>query len=204
MIKHYRWLAASNRRAVLGSLLLGLPALGLSALGLSALGLSALGLSALGCSEDHSPVKQPCPRDVPAFRVQLVAPGGNIPANTKLQVTFGGSGREHYSVERGNGDNKTVCCRPGEVLSGDYPAVKCDDSGGSGSEAGAGVAAIHCEMWTDGAAEVEVEADGYSLLEETLTAELSDDEQLEGCSMLTTKDVEISLLRGDAGIDDDD
>lgn len=152
----------------------------------------------LGCSED-SVLSEPCPRDVPAFRVQFVAPDGSLPTETTLTVMFGGAGVESYSVEEGNEDNRTLCCRPGDVLDDDFPSVSCDESGLSESDGGL-AAAIHCEMWTDGAATVEVEAPGYAPLEETLVAELDEDEDLEECSMLITREVEVVLASRDAGV----
>lgn len=120
---------------------------------------------------------------------------------------FGGSGVERYSVARGNRDNKTVCCTAAQPTDGKLPPVPCDDASSQGAalialDAGAdrGSTAIHCELWTDGAAEVEVNADGYAPLSETLSALIDDDEELEECKTLKTKDVRLVLQMGDAGL----
>jgi len=60
--------------------------------------------------------------------------------------------------------------------------------------------AIQCELWTGGAAEIEVHAAGYAPIEETLTAVLREDEPFEDCPALKTLDVRLVLSRGDGGL----
>ena len=178
-----------------------------------------IGGCAIGCSRPQdSP--SPCPRDVPAFRLLVTAADGPIPSDTELTVTFGGSGVEEYSLRFGNGDNKTVCCvaasasesppspRCGSRVAGRGSSLRVDgaafDGGASGSTEGsasdAGTAAIACDLWTDGAAEIEISASGYALLQQTLRAEPSEGELAEDCAALQTKEVSVSLARGDAGM----
>lgn len=54
-----------------------------------------------------------------------------------------------------------------------------------------------CDLWTNGAADIAVVAPGFSPLNETLTAELSD--EWEGCNALTTVAIERQLEHPEAG-----
>jgi hypothetical protein len=76
-----------------------------------------------GCSTDHP---QPtCPRNQPAFRLQLTAPDGRLPANTQLTVNYSGNRQETYSLATGGPMNTDVCCRTGDPTSGRLPDVRC-------------------------------------------------------------------------------
>jgi hypothetical protein len=97
--------------------------------------------AAIGCSKDHP---QPtCPRNQPAFRLQLTAPGGALPADTKLTVSHSGcratdlqcaaSGRETYSLATGGPMNTDICCRTGDPTKGRLPNVPCGLSPGLSS-----------------------------------------------------------------------
>ncbi|MEN9580510.1 MAG: hypothetical protein RJA70_3519 [Pseudomonadota bacterium] len=178
----------------------------LSALARSVVRVAVGCLSVLSCSPQPNE-GNPCPRDVAAFRVELTGPTGELPPETELAVTFGGAGVERYSVERGNRSNKTVCCVPAHPSVGKLPHVSCDGDSTRGAALSAkdagtdrGVAAIHCELWTDGAAQLEVQAAGHAPFEKTLSAVLVEDETLEECNTLKTRDIRLVLQLGDSGV----
>lgn len=179
---------------------------------------AAVAITLLSACNRRSSTPQPCPRDSAAFRLQLTAPEGPLPEDVFLKVTFGGSSEESYSPRGDYSENKTVCCRSGSEVAGELPSVSCDSvtgsleltfdaqaalsswKGDSGSEALSGDRrAIQCELWTNGAARVEITAKGYQLLEDTLVAQPREDEEFEDCPSLVTKDVALVLERGDAG-----
>lgn len=79
---------------------------------------------------------QPCPRPEPAFRLQLTAERGPLPADTKLTVFYQGKPNERdadpripphedYDVRHPPLDNVDVCCRTGSAISGKLPSVPC-------------------------------------------------------------------------------
>lgn len=145
-----------------------------------------------GSSQDCSPPPPP----VPAFRLELTA-DGPLPGGTKLSVTYQGTQVESYFVGRPAAGNEDVCCRPGRpVGSAALPDVGCGaaDGGADAGTDGAGIEALHCDLWTNGGAEVVITAPGYPELDRVLTAKLSAD----GCGVATSE-TRIVLLRADAG-----
>jgi hypothetical protein len=123
------------------------------------LGLSAAPFTA--CGPDHG-LEEPC--DGPSFNLVVTADSGPLPAGTRINVRYGGNPEgEPYVV----GESRTP------------QAVKCTEdsnAGGAGSAdsapdepAGAGGApsaksqvwAVHCGLYTQGPARLDVTAKGY-------------------------------------------
>lgn len=164
--------------------------------------------------------QKPAPPE-PAFRLELTAEDGPLPAGTRVDVMYQGNLKEGFVLGKSS-VNEDVCCRPGAKVTGSLPRVACGhaDAGtarpeaGSGSHADAGqgapdAAASHgdsgmdmsgsspavlCDLWTNGAAEVRVLAPGYPLMDQVLDAKLRSD----GCGVETVE-TRLMLKRADAG-----
>ncbi len=103
------------------------------------------------CSGETEP-GSPCP-DVtwPSFRVSLVGEDDALPADLRVEVTYG-AGHEIYELDDDTRANKAVFCR-------------------TEPEDAAVAQAVVCDLWTSGAASLKVEATGYATIDETLSAE---------------------------------
>jgi len=97
----------------------------------SVLASAALVAAASACTSSHHDVT--CPRNQPAFRIQVTAADGPLPLDTQLRVAYSGIETESYSLAHGGPDNQDVCCRPGTPTNGALPDVRC---GVAGSVAG--------------------------------------------------------------------
>jgi hypothetical protein len=78
---------------------------------------------AVACTSSHH--DKVCPRNQPAFRIQLTASEGRLPADTVLTVTYSGRKMESYSLAHGGANNQDVCCRPASPTNGALPDVPC-------------------------------------------------------------------------------
>jgi len=160
----------------------------------------ALGsLVVLGCSKDRTDDCAPPPPVVSAFRLELRADRGTLPAGTELKVTYGGDQTESFTVGRPSPVNEDVCCRPARsATSGALPPISClpPDAGEADASApDAGSAAVlECELWTNGTAGIQVTAPGFPELDRVLDAKLRAD----NCGV-ETKDYRIVLFHADAG-----
>lgn len=151
----------------------------------------AVALVALTACSSPSPPTSCARRPVPAFRLQVTALDGEIPAGTRLDVTYGGRQKGSYVLGDTSSTNEDVCCRPGAHSPLPLPHVSC---GGDAGPVATTAGAILCELWTDGVAEVRVRATGYPLLDKTLTARVTDP----SCGV-DTVDVQLTLSRLDGG-----
>ena len=89
----------------------------------SAFASAAVVIVAAACTSSHH--DKPCPRNQPAFRIQLTASDGTLPADTELTVTYSGIEMESYSLARGGPRNQDVCCRPASPTDGALSDVPC-------------------------------------------------------------------------------
>jgi hypothetical protein len=167
----------------------------------------ALGVAVSACGRGSEDDRVPCPRRAATFRLEVSASSGPLPADTELRVEYGAS-VERYDLLRGNQDNQDVCCTPWQVGDGPPASVPCNPRDASTPmEASTALRhgpslrppAIRCELSTNGAARIEISATGYTVIEETLEALRSDDEELQHCDALVTRDIYLELTRGDAG-----
>lgn len=83
----------------------------------------ACALLAAGCTTPTDGVS--CPRREAAFRLELTAPGAAVPPDTTIQVDYGGSATETFSLTPSSRQNEEVCCRLGVPTSGTLPHVAC-------------------------------------------------------------------------------
>jgi hypothetical protein len=82
-----------------------------------------LALAGVACSTSKRDT--PCPRNEPAFHLQLTAADGVLPADVKLVVGYSGTVSETYSLTKGGPGNQYVCCRAGSPVKGNLPDVAC-------------------------------------------------------------------------------
>jgi hypothetical protein len=86
---------------------------------------AAVLLAVVGVACSSARQDKPCPPYQPAFRIQLTAVDGALPADTHLTVGYNGIEEESYSLAKGGPGNEDVCCRPGSPVRGALPDVKC-------------------------------------------------------------------------------
>jgi hypothetical protein len=149
-------------------------------------------LPGLACSAGTAEPPEACPKREAAFRLELTAAGGDLPADTEVRVRYQGSQEESYDLRgRGAVQNEDVCCVASAVSLSELPRVPCP--GGSPSDAGR-ARALYCELWTNGIAEVTVTSSEYPELSSTLEAVRREDD----CGLETTS-VRLVLERPDGG-----
>lgn len=134
-----------------------------------------LGLLALACSNGDGDDPKDC-KLVAAFELTVRAVPGPLPADTTLEVQYGG-GTETFRLDQGVQTQEVVLC---------------DETAKDAGAADGGVAEVHCRLWTQGAAKVTVTASGYPTVEETLEAKAQG-------KCIQTVPVEIVLGDADGG-----
>lgn len=171
---------------------LSIPPALLAQLGRALTCLCLLGLSA--CDEGGGGGPGPsCAQAGPAFRLLLRAPEGPLPADTRVRVTYQGNLHESYGGVRTH-DNEDLCCRRHSEIPSHFDSTSCHPDAGVSISSLAGTEAIACDLWSNGAAQVEVSASGYETTVQELEAEVD-----EACQTIVTSDVVLVLQRGDAG-----
>ena len=127
--------------------------------------LGLIGLVGVGCGPDE-PDDVACERQ-PPYQLAVTAAGGTLPGSTVVHVKHGG-GEVDYAIS----DPPT-----------ESDLVFCDSTANSAHD----VASLHCDLWTQGAITITVEADGYEPVEQQVSLEKE-----EGC--VVTLDVELELV----------
>jgi hypothetical protein len=102
----------------------------------------------------------------PNFRVVLQLLAGPLPADTVVQVTYGGSAVETFRLSNPGAPNKVVFCRivdeSGAVLDASTAVLMAAaGSAGDSDQPAPEVAAIHCDLWTAGFTELKVTGAGF-------------------------------------------
>lgn len=150
------------------------------------LSVAPLLLAAVACSEQQAPPSDTCPGPRPAFSLHVErADGELLPADTTLTVSYGGSAQERFALDDPPTAPQVVFCRvvpEGAALDGGVVDLASLD-------AGTHIKALVCELWTDGAANVSVEASGLAPFTQTLVA------QTDECGITTTESG--ALLQGE-------
>jgi hypothetical protein len=77
----------------------------------------------LGACSSHR--DEPCPPNQPAFRLQVTAEDGVLPANLSITIAYGGHLTETYKLTADGGAHEDLCCRVGDPTRGALPDVKC-------------------------------------------------------------------------------
>jgi hypothetical protein len=189
----------------------------------SVLAAAYVALAQVACSTSHRDT--PCPRNQPAFHLELTAEDGVLPDDTELSVGYEGILKEHYSLAKGGPENIDLCCAPGSmVMKGALPNIRCgaaqareasvipelrdasaveaslgqtmrDASVPLDAAVPTGPAAIHCSIWTDNVADIEVTARGYAMYHRPFEAYVPDPQ----CGVETI-DTHITLYRPEGGM----
>jgi hypothetical protein len=156
--------------------------------------------SASGCARD--PEYDGCYVEHPAFLLHISAQGGPLPEGTHLRVKYG-AGVEDYILRNPAESPDVIFCTAvnpdAELAEAGEPSeagLDAADEVGAGhstsGDAQAPIEALLCELWTQGAATVTVDADGYPRLVKALTA------KRDGCG-IETVERELVLQAPDGG-----
>ncbi len=145
--------------------------------------------------------------------IRVTAERGALPADTVVRVTYG-AGEEEYALLKPQAPREVMFCSvlreasPDAQTSFDASSEDAAGMGGLGAgpsdagprdagprDGGQGAAmAVRCELWTGGAATVDVMASGYPVLQSELEAEADE------CGIVT-RDVDL-VLTMDGGSSD--
>ena len=115
------------------------------------LALVAAPLSACG------PDKPDCTGPVPAFHVELTLQDHPLADDTVVDVKYGGTGSDQYSLAQPKANHKVIFCTPSQR--GCKPLEIAGEAGASGAEPSA-VEVLCCDLWTAGATTLAVHATG--------------------------------------------
>jgi hypothetical protein len=128
----------------------------------------------------------------PAFNIRIRTPEGMVlPAATKLHVTFG-SGAETFNLEKPAALTKSIFCHL--VPTGADPDGGAVDADNMTPQQSENTIEIQCELWTNGAADVEISSPGFVDLRQMLEAKTDD------CGIITTHQTfELRLPEMDGG-----
>ena len=130
---------------------------------LALLALAALSFGACG------PDKPDCTAPVPAFHVELTLQAGPLSPDTVVDVKYGGTGSDQYSLAEPQANHKVIFCTPSKR--------DCQPLDVAGEEAGAagerasgpsGVESLCCDLWTAGATTLTVHATGLDSMDHRL------------------------------------
>ncbi|HEX2881337.1 MAG TPA: hypothetical protein VHO25_17535 [Polyangiaceae bacterium] len=158
-----------------------------------ALATVVVGALSFSCKDSNDPVNQPlCVQQGPAFRLLVTAPHGLLPRDTEVRVIYQGNLHEEYRLGR-RSMNEDLCCHALDVIPTELTSTSCQPDAGAPLNQPA--AAIACDVWSNGAAQVTLSAVGYDTTVHDLTAILDED-----CETIETSDVTLTLQRGDAGV----
>ena len=118
-----------------------------------------------GCGPDRRP-DEPC--DGPTFNLVVTAENGPLPPDTRINVRYGGNqDGEPYALSDSRQRQAVFCDRIGVGAGG---ASGSAGAGSSGADAGDApsdtpsvdaVEALHCRLYTQGPARLDVTASGY-------------------------------------------
>jgi hypothetical protein len=131
--------------------------------------LGLVGLVGIGCGPED-PDDVACERQ-PPYRLAVMAADGALPSSTVVRIKHGG-GEVEYALSDPPTESDLVFCEP--------------------SEAGHETVALRCDLWTQGAVTIIVEADGYERVEEQASLDWEGD-------CVVTLDVEVELSPPERG-----
>lgn len=160
------------------------------------LALLTLSSAASGCS--RAPEYDGCFTEHPAFLVRITAGGRPLPSDTRIRVQYGGSSAEERVLLEPAAAPDVIFCTTVDPLAEELDASieASSNTNGSTTEldaASSQVTAVLCELWTQGAATITVQATGYRVIEQQLKASRNH------CGIETVES-ELALQAPDAGI----
>ncbi len=125
------------------------------------------------CGPDAKP---PAPCDGPTFDLRVQAEDGPVPLGTEINVRYGGNhDGETYTVGESHMSQAVFCqelamiggapsVEPSAAMAGAAPGG-ATGAGGSGA-VDSGVMQVKCRLYTQGAARLDVDAEGYEPIED--------------------------------------
>lgn len=138
----------------------------------SILALSGAAAMTASCSDASSGETTTCSRPRPAFSLTVrAADGAPLPRQTRIKVVAG-SGEETYDAQSPGVPQIAYC-----DLEGLPDGGAADPDGGAPADP----TGIHCNLWTDGAAEVTVTAKGFRKADRSFQA------KRDACGIATTE-----------------
>lgn len=138
---------------------------------ISILALSGAAAMTASCSDASSGESTTCSRPRPAFSLTVrAADGSPVPRQTRIRVVAG-SGEETYDAQSPGVPQIAYCDLEG------LPDGGADPDGGAPADP----TGIHCNLWTDGAAEVTVTAKGFRRADRSFQA------RRDACGIATTE-----------------
>lgn len=129
-----------------------------------------------------------CPEGAaPLFTLRVHAPGGALPADLELLVSWSAGDEPAVIVDRpathGTSSSNVICAL--------LPVAATGGEGGADGDALEGVDLV-CELWTSGPTRVRLAAEGYVPIDETLAPATT-----EGCDRPVPSEVTIDLVPDD-------
>lgn len=125
--------------------------------------LALVALSFSGCGPD----KPNCTGPVPAFHVELTLQDGPLAADTVVDVKYGGTGTDQFSLAEPHANHKVIFCTPSkrdckpQGVAGEAAGAAGDaGSAGDSPSGSSGVESLCCDLWTAGATTLTVHATG--------------------------------------------
>lgn len=127
------------------------------------------------CGPDAKP---PPPCDGPTFNLRVQAEDGPVPEGTKINVRYGGNhDGETYTVGEPHMSQAVFCTElamiggapavePSQALAGAGADVAGDTGAGGSGASDSGVMQVKCELYTQGAARLDVDAEGYEPIQD--------------------------------------
>ena len=119
----------------------------------------------MGCGPDRAE----CTGAHADFCVVLKLRDRQLPPDTVVHGTYGGSGMEDYSPEEQGTTHEVVFCRPRALDGGVESDAGATGAAGASAEDEGGVDELSCELWTGGFATLQVHATGLTTMTYNLT-----------------------------------
>jgi len=122
-------------------------------------------LVAAACGPDRRP-DQPC--DGPTFNLVVTAEGGPLPADTRINVRYGGNQDGEPFALGDEGIRQAVFCEQSVGGAASEPSTTTAGAGGAPSDTPSvdGVQALLCRLYTQGPARLDVTASGYQAIDD--------------------------------------
>jgi hypothetical protein len=148
-------------------------------------------LAAVGCKRRGGQGDEPaCVQRGPAFRLLVTAPQGSLPDDTQLEMNYQGNLHARFGLAAQT-VSEDLCCAAHGAVPTRFEGTPCQQDAGSFPD---DVAAIACDVWSNGAASVTLSASGYETRVYELEAEVDEE-----CETILTSEQHLQLQRGDAG-----
>ena len=128
--------------------------------------LGLVGLLVLGCGPD----KRECSGSHPGFQVALQLESGPLTPDTVVDVAYGGTGKDQYSLANPDANHEVIFCEPAhrDCVRFEAGAPAASDSAGASGDDPAPIESLCCDLWTSGYTRLKVSASGLETSEHDL------------------------------------